>query len=590
MGAARTRCGAPRSTLFLADGATAERAGEACAREADHAVRGGRSADGDRALEDDRRPELLQRHLAGERDAASVAERLERDRAAGRGQLPAVERRRPSPIRPEAGGHQPERLRVLQRLLGDRERRTRGQWVARMRLAGRRKRRDRRDQRLRQRARRRNGLVEHPRAHRIHGTAGGVGGDGAVPDAGHDEEVPLREPGRRPTVAPTVGVRMSKPPLTASIGTSGSGPGPNGASPVGPGQRRQKSAFPNPRRPRAERPERPGGQRGDRGLQRARAAAPVACRAAHGNGPSRQTVAAYRPALRSIDDSALPMSCRTARRSKRLRVAVPRRVHHRGQLGRLARAQVGVERRSRAGPAPSTDFVMRAAVRGEHLALQRLHAELVRDRDDVRGESQSPLQPARAIRRKRAGHRPEHARFVGVGQLRGKHRVEQQPRRRDPDVRARTPSPASCRTRRRTARPCRRRATAEPLRDPRRASPCCRSSRPRRASSPQASARRAVRLLGRRDLQRGAVDEPGLARAAVVVRNECCSPGRGTGRANRTTDCRARRRGRSPGPGRRRSGRSCRGRRRPPAAARRGARSCRERRRCGRAGRPPGCR
>src|SRR5581483_1039927 len=53
--------------------------------------------------------------------------------------------------------------------------------------------------------------------------------------------------GKRETTetAPAVGVRMSKPPLIASTGTSGRGPGPSAAPPAGLGQPRQKSAFPN---------------------------------------------------------------------------------------------------------------------------------------------------------------------------------------------------------------------------------------------------------------------------------------------------------------------------------------------------------
>src|SRR5262245_8556423 len=53
--------------------------------------------------------------------------------------------------------------------------------------------------------------------------------------------------GKRETTdrAPSVGVRMSKPPLIASMGTSGNGPVASAAPPAGLGQPTQKSALPN---------------------------------------------------------------------------------------------------------------------------------------------------------------------------------------------------------------------------------------------------------------------------------------------------------------------------------------------------------
>ena len=83
--------------------------------------------------------------------------------------------------------------------------------------------------------------------------AGEVGGHRAVADARDDERACPAGTGRRPTWRPAVGVRMSKPPLTASTGTFGSGPAPSGAPPAGLGQPRQKSALPKRCRPRAER-------------------------------------------------------------------------------------------------------------------------------------------------------------------------------------------------------------------------------------------------------------------------------------------------------------------------------------------------
>src|SRR5690349_16286707 len=91
--------------------------------------------------------------------------------------------------------------------------------------------------------------------------------------------------------APAVGVLMSKPPLTASTGTSGSGPAPSVAPPEGLGQPRQKSALPNFADQEPNGPSVPGGS------------CAIACcssagrwsggvSGAHGNGPSWQTVAA----------------------------------------------------------------------------------------------------------------------------------------------------------------------------------------------------------------------------------------------------------------------------------------------------------
>ena len=91
--------------------------------------------------------------------------------------------------------------------------------------------------------------------------------------------------------APTVGVRRSRPPLIASIGTSGSGPVPSGASPVGPGHAVQRGALPNPAAQEPNGPNVPGDVAATACCSSAgRWAGGVA--AAHGKGPSAQTVAA----------------------------------------------------------------------------------------------------------------------------------------------------------------------------------------------------------------------------------------------------------------------------------------------------------
>src|SRR6266550_1408330 len=91
--------------------------------------------------------------------------------------------------------------------------------------------------------------------------------------------------------APAVGVRMSKPPLTASTGTFGRGPGASAAPPAGLGQPRQKSALPNRAAQTPNGPNAPGG-RAARADCSSAARAPTGVSGVHGNGPSRQTVAA----------------------------------------------------------------------------------------------------------------------------------------------------------------------------------------------------------------------------------------------------------------------------------------------------------
>src|SRR5258707_1159658 len=99
--------------------------------------------------------------------------------------------------------------------------------------------------------------------------------------------------GKRATTdaAPAVGVRMSKPPLIASIGTLGSGPAPSVAPPAGLGQPRQKSALPNRAAQVPNGPNEPAGKAAIAACSSAgRAAGGVS--GVHGNGPSWQTVAA----------------------------------------------------------------------------------------------------------------------------------------------------------------------------------------------------------------------------------------------------------------------------------------------------------
>ena len=193
--------------------------------------------------------------------------------------------------------------------------------------------------------------------------------------------------GKRATTdaAPSVGVRMSKPPLIASIGTSGSGPAPSAAPPAGLGQSRQKSALPKRAAQVPNGPNEPGGSAAIAACSSAgRSATGVS--GAQGNGPSWQTVAAYSASLSSIDGSSAAAVLQVGEPEQRLGVADARGLDDRGQLGCEAGAQVGAEDRSRAGRRRRrvTVFVRPFAL--GHLADERLRAELVRDRDDVAGE------------------------------------------------------------------------------------------------------------------------------------------------------------------------------------------------------------
>ncbi len=150
--------------------------------------------------------------------------------------------------------------------------------------------------------------------------------------------------GKRATTeaAPSVGVRMSKPPLTASMGTFGSGPAPSVAPPAGLGQSRQKSALPNRAAHVPNGPNVPGGRAAIAACSSAGRSA-IGVSGAHGNGPSWQTVAAYSASLSSIDGSIPLPFCRSARRSSGCVLPPPRRLDDSRQLGRETWAQVGAE-------------------------------------------------------------------------------------------------------------------------------------------------------------------------------------------------------------------------------------------------------
>src|SRR5712691_2880784 len=92
-------------------------------------------------------------------------------------------------------------------------------------------------------------------------------------------------------VAPAVGVRRSKPPLKASTGTFGSGPVASEAPPDGLGQPRQKSALPSCAAQVPNGPNVPGGSAAIADCSRVGRTL-VGASGVHGNGPSRQTVAA----------------------------------------------------------------------------------------------------------------------------------------------------------------------------------------------------------------------------------------------------------------------------------------------------------
>ena len=172
---------------------------------------------------------------------------------------------------------------------------------------------------------------------------------------------------------------MSKPPLIASIGTFGSGPAPRVASPaVGLGHVEAEvggaeAEPPSARTARAS----PAAARRSR-LARRPTGRASGVSAAHGNGPSWQTVAAYSAELSSIDGSKELAFCRSAMPQAAAAVARPGRLDHRGQLGGEAGAEVGADDDREQVDAADRDR-LRASVRQRDLPAERLRAELVRD-------------------------------------------------------------------------------------------------------------------------------------------------------------------------------------------------------------------
>ena len=137
-------------------------------------------------------------------------------------------------------------------------------------------------------------LASTERTHSLHNLQ--VGGDGAVADARDDEQLPVWETGDD-AAAPAVGVRRSRPPLTARIGDVGSGPAPSvcAAGRARPGEaecRCCRSLSPSFRTGR-------GAPAGQRGPPHERGPSASGVSGSHGKGPSRQTVARVEATLRS---------------------------------------------------------------------------------------------------------------------------------------------------------------------------------------------------------------------------------------------------------------------------------------------------
>ena len=205
--------------------------------------------------------------------------------------------------------------------------------------------------------------------------------------------------GKRETTdtAPAVGVRMSKPPLTASTGTFGSGPAPSVAPPDGLGQPRQKSALPKRAAHVPNGPERAGRQRGDRGLQdrralgdrrlgRPRERAVAAHRRRVERRSSGRSTARRVAVVRGRRGGATAACCRAAPRGRRR------------QLGGDAGVEVGVEHVADSS-IPSTRST-RLPVRLRAPCHERLRRQLVRDRGRRRRRSRR-RRPAAAVRAER---------------------------------------------------------------------------------------------------------------------------------------------------------------------------------------------
>src|SRR5919201_6985953 len=99
--------------------------------------------------------------------------------------------------------------------------------------------------------------------------------------------------------ASAVGVRKSRPPLNASIGTFGRGPAPSGAFPAGEGQSSHSYERPSRAAHAPNGPNEPAGKPATAAL-RIEVRADGGVSGDHGNTPSAQLVATLRPKLRSL--------------------------------------------------------------------------------------------------------------------------------------------------------------------------------------------------------------------------------------------------------------------------------------------------
>ena len=119
---------------------------------------------------------------------------------------------------------------------------------------------------------------------------------------------------RSTAIALATGVRMSKPPSIAIIGTLGRGPGPSGEFPAGDGHCAQKKAVPIRAAHGPKGPRLPAGSaasawsiaawRPDGGVD-----------GSHGKRPSAQFVAAFKPKLRSWEVSTFARRSRSYSRN-----------------------------------------------------------------------------------------------------------------------------------------------------------------------------------------------------------------------------------------------------------------------------------
>ena len=276
---------------------------------------------------------------------------------------------------------------------------------------------------------------------------------------------------------------MSKPPLTASSGTFGSGPGPKTPPPAGVGQRRQKSAFPKRAAHLPNGPNDPAGERVDRRLVHRRPAPDRSVGGPRGAGCRGRPWPRTGRCSRLFGRGGVRHVVKPREPEQRLGVPAPRRVDRGRELRGDAGIEVGVEHR-REQLDPVDPLRHGPAVELQHLAGDRLRGVGVGERGDVGGE----VGRRRAASRVGAEgvqlgrHLAEDVRAVGIRQLRRQHLVEPGGARRARGAPARTRVRASCRTRRRRARSCRRRGKPAPRPGPPRARRCCRSRGPGRSS------------------------------------------------------------------------------------------------------------